>query len=82
MNSNAEAGKTKLAGNASLEPARNHNAAMVPSDILGVNSRLKLDFRRSPDVIFAVGVGIIAIYYAGWGVVKLVQLLVAAISAA
>jgi len=74
MNSNAEAGKSNLAGSANLEAARNHNAASSPS-VLGVKSRLKLDFRRSPDVIFAFGVGIIAVYYAGWGLVKLVQLI-------
>lgn len=75
MNSNAEAGKPNLAVSANLETARNHNARTSPPDILGVKLRLKLDFRRSPDVIFAVGVGIIAIYYAGWGLVKLVQLI-------
>jgi hypothetical protein len=40
-----------------------------------LKSRWALDFRRSPDAIFALGVGILALYYAGWGVLKLIQLL-------
>lgn len=51
-----------------------------PASERGVKSWLRLDFKRSPDVIFAVGVGIIAVYYAGWGLVKLARLLVAAIT--
>lgn len=41
----------------------------------GVKSRWALDFQRSPDVIFAFGVGLLVLYYGGWGLLKLIQLL-------
>ncbi len=41
----------------------------------GVKSRWGLDFQRSPYVIFAFSVGILVLYYAGWGLLKLIQLL-------
>lgn len=41
----------------------------------GSKSRWALDFQRSPDVIFAFGVGLLVLYYGGWGLLKLIQLL-------
>lgn len=81
MNSNNESTPPNLSV-ATPEPRRAATKSVAvpalasPQVSGGVRSRLKLDFNRSPDVIFALGVGLIVLYYVGIGLGKLIRLVV------